>query len=105
MMATCHVSVTSRVTSHWPRAHGALTLRHAPPIVRRQRGNLARAHDTLDVTSRAWKVGMSRIRTLVVEDQPIARDRLVELLQSEPDVEVVGAADTGLDAVDGHPPA
>ena len=43
---------------------------------------------------------MSRIRTLVVEDQPIARDRLVELLQSEPDVEVVGAADTGLDAVD-----
>ena len=43
---------------------------------------------------------MSRIRTLVVEDQPIARDRLVELLQSEPDVEVVGAADTGLDAVE-----
>jgi two-component system LytT family response regulator len=43
---------------------------------------------------------MSRIRTLVVEDQPIARDRLVELLQSEPDVEVVGAAETGLDAVE-----
>ena len=43
---------------------------------------------------------MPPIRTLVVEDQPIARDRLVELLRAEPDVEVVGAADTGLDAVD-----
>jgi two-component system, LytTR family, response regulator len=43
---------------------------------------------------------MSPIRTLVVEDQPIARDRLVELLRSEPDIEVVGSADTGLDAVD-----
>ena len=43
---------------------------------------------------------MARIRTLVVEDQPIARDRLVELLRSEPDVEVVGVADTGPDAVE-----
>jgi two-component system LytT family response regulator len=43
---------------------------------------------------------MSRIRTLVVEDQPIARERLVELLSAEPDVEVVGAADSGLEAVD-----
>jgi two-component system, LytTR family, response regulator len=43
---------------------------------------------------------MSRIRTLVVEDQPIARERLVELLESEPDVEVVGATDNGVDAVE-----
>ena len=43
---------------------------------------------------------MSRIRTLVVEDQPIARDRLVELLQSETDVELVGVADSGAGAVD-----
>lgn len=43
---------------------------------------------------------MSRIRTLVVEDQPIARDRLVELLQSETDVELVGVAGSGADAVD-----
>jgi two-component system LytT family response regulator len=42
---------------------------------------------------------MSRIRTLVVEDQPIARDRLVELLQSETDVELVGVAGSGADAV------
>jgi two-component system LytT family response regulator len=43
---------------------------------------------------------MSRIRTLVVEDQPIARDRLVELLQAEADVELVGVADSGAEAVD-----
>ncbi len=42
---------------------------------------------------------MSPIRTLVVEDQPIARERLVELLQSEPDIEIVGATDSGTDAV------
>src|SRR6185503_674628 len=100
MMATWHVRVTSGVTSHWARAHGALTLRHAPPIVRRQRGNLARAQHVLTSPAARGRCGMSRIRTLVVEDQPIARDRLVELLHSEPDVEVVGAAETGLDAVD-----
>jgi two-component system LytT family response regulator len=43
---------------------------------------------------------MSRIRTLVVEDQPIARDRLVELLEAEADIELVAVADTGADAVD-----
>ena len=30
-----------------------------------------------------------RIRTVVVEDQPIARDRLVEMLRAEPDIDVV----------------
>ena len=43
---------------------------------------------------------MSRIRTLVVEDQPIARDRLVELLQRRARCRGGGAADTGPDAVD-----
>ncbi len=43
---------------------------------------------------------MSRIRTLVVEDQPMARERLVELLESEPDIEVVSAAGSGRDAVE-----
>ncbi len=43
---------------------------------------------------------MSRIRTLVVEDQPIARDRLVELLEAEPDVDVIGAVANGRDAVE-----
>ena len=43
---------------------------------------------------------MARIRTLVVEDQPIARQRLIELLESEPDIEVVAAAASGRDAVE-----
>jgi two-component system, LytTR family, response regulator len=43
---------------------------------------------------------MARIRTYIVEDHAMARDRLVELLAAEPDVEVAGATDSGLDAVD-----
>ena len=39
------------------------------------------------------------MRVLVVEDQPQARTRLVELVAAEPDVEVVGACATGLEAV------
>ncbi len=39
------------------------------------------------------------MRVLVVEDQPLARTHLVELLAAEPDVEVIGACATGVDAV------
>lgn len=39
------------------------------------------------------------IRTLVVDDQPVARDRLVGLLAEEPDVELVGTCATGAEAV------
>jgi two-component system, LytTR family, response regulator len=42
---------------------------------------------------------MGSIRTLVVEDQALARERLVELLSAETDVEVVAACGTGSDAV------
>jgi two-component system LytT family response regulator len=40
------------------------------------------------------------IRALVVDDQPLARDRLVTLLTAEPDVQVVGTAASGTDAID-----
>ena len=43
---------------------------------------------------------MPQIRTLVVEDQPIARDRLIELLTTEPDVDLVGTCVSGHEAVD-----
>lgn len=43
---------------------------------------------------------MARIRTLVVEDQALAREHLIELLESEPDVEVVGVSESGVEAVD-----
>jgi two-component system LytT family response regulator len=39
------------------------------------------------------------IRALVVDDQPMAVDRLVTLLTAEPDVEVVGTAMSGAEAV------
>ena len=40
-----------------------------------------------------------RIRTLVVDDEPPARQRLVGLLGDEPDIEIVGEAGTGSAAV------
>jgi two-component system LytT family response regulator len=40
-----------------------------------------------------------RIRVLVVEDEPLGKDRLLELLAEQPDVEVVGSAENGDEAV------
>jgi two-component system, chemotaxis family, protein-glutamate methylesterase/glutaminase len=40
------------------------------------------------------------IRVLVVEDSPTAREMLVSILSSDPDIEVVGTAQTGEEAVE-----
>ena len=40
-----------------------------------------------------------RIRTVVVEDQPLARERLVEMLAGEADVDVVASCASGVEAV------
>jgi len=42
---------------------------------------------------------MSKIRALVVDDEPMARDRVLSLLQHEDDVEVVGECGDGTQAV------
>src|SRR5687767_15890636 len=42
---------------------------------------------------------MSKIRALVVDDEPMARDRVLALLQHEEDVEVVGECGDGTQAV------
>ncbi len=42
---------------------------------------------------------MTKIRTLVVDDEPIARERILSLLQHEADVEVIGQCADGLQAV------
>src|SRR5262245_5006036 len=42
---------------------------------------------------------MTKIRTLVVDDEPIARARVVSLLQQEDDIEVVGECANGQQAV------
>ncbi|HJU91032.1 MAG TPA: LytTR family DNA-binding domain-containing protein [Gemmatimonadaceae bacterium] len=42
---------------------------------------------------------MSRIRTLIVDDEPLGRERLRTLLRAEPDVELVGECANGLEAV------
>ena len=41
-----------------------------------------------------------RVRTLLADDEPIARKRLVRLLEQEPDAELVAACGTGPEAVE-----
>ena len=43
---------------------------------------------------------MSPIRTLIVDDEPLARQGLRVLLEEEPDVEIVGECADGLEALD-----
>lgn len=43
---------------------------------------------------------MTRIRALIVDDEPLARERIRGLLGDEPDVEVCGECAHGLEAVD-----
>ncbi|HYE15723.1 MAG TPA: response regulator [Pyrinomonadaceae bacterium] len=40
-----------------------------------------------------------KLRTLVVDDEPLARKRILRLLGDEPDVEVIGECSDGLEAV------
>lgn len=42
---------------------------------------------------------MKQIRTLIVDDEPLARERLASLLSSEPDMEIVGQCRDGEEAV------
>ena len=54
-----------------------------------------------------WGDEMKKIRTLVVDDEPLARERLTSLLSAEADIEVVGQCRDGEEAVrsimDGSP--
>jgi two-component system LytT family response regulator len=42
---------------------------------------------------------VTKIRTLVVDDEPIARERILSLLEQESDVEVIGQCSDGVQAV------
>src|SRR5438093_1146336 len=42
-----------------------------------------------------------KIRALIVDDEPLARERLASLLASEDDIQVVGQCTNGLEAVAG----
>lgn len=41
-----------------------------------------------------------KTRTLIVDDEPLARERLRQLLQQEPDIELVGECSNGHEAID-----
>ena len=50
---------------------------------------------------------MQKIRTLVVDDEPIARARMVSLLREEADIELIGECSSGLQAktaIEAHSP-
>jgi two-component system, LytTR family, response regulator len=40
-----------------------------------------------------------KVRTIVVDDEPLARDRLIQLLRAEEDIEVIGEAANGREAI------
>ena len=42
---------------------------------------------------------MNKIRTLIVDDEPLARQRISLLLQAEPDIELLGECATGAEAL------
>ncbi len=42
---------------------------------------------------------MATIRTLIVDDEPLAREGIRGLLEKDPDIEIVGEAANGADAV------
>jgi two-component system LytT family response regulator len=42
---------------------------------------------------------MNKIRTLIVDDEPLARQRIAMLLKEEPDIEVLGECGTGAEAL------
>jgi len=42
---------------------------------------------------------MKKIRTLIVDDEPLARERLASLISTEPDLELVGQCRDGEEAV------
>ena len=42
---------------------------------------------------------MTKIKVLVADDEPLARERLTSLLSQEPDIEVVGQARDGEEAI------
>lgn len=41
-----------------------------------------------------------KIRTLIVDDEPLARERLRKLLEAEPAIEIAGECADGREAVD-----
>jgi two-component system LytT family response regulator len=43
---------------------------------------------------------MPPLRVLIVDDEPLARQRILDLLRHEPNVEIVGEADSGVRAVE-----
>ena len=46
------------------------------------------------------KTGSLRIRTLIVDDEQLARERLHTLLKDDPDIQIIGESSTGKEAIE-----
>ena len=68
----------------------------AAPLRRLRR----RAHAGAADTTRSGGAGRMTLRVVVADDEPIGRQRLVRLLQAEPDTDVVAACADGEEAVE-----
>jgi two-component system, LytTR family, response regulator len=49
---------------------------------------------------RLCRLKVSKIRALIVDDEPLARDRIREMLKEHPEIEVIGEARNGREAID-----
>jgi two-component system, LytTR family, response regulator len=57
------------------------------------------SYGTADARGTTWKVPTAPLRTLIVDDEPIARQVLLDELGSFADIEIAGEASNGNDAV------
>ena len=73
-----------------PQLHGAHGL---------ERSEAGSRQPALDPQPQSWNTDMKKIRTLVVDDEPLARERLTGLLFNEPDIEIVGQCRDGEEAI------
>jgi len=52
------------------------------------------------MSRRLCKLKVSKIRALIIDDEPLARDRIREMLKEHPEIEVIGEARNGREAID-----
>src|SRR4029079_11015222 len=103
--ASAHAPQSGRRPRQCPRtARASLPARPPSGVFQRQSGVPGHSRHSVyrrSLAGRADQSGcrMSKIRTLVVDDEPIARARVVSLLKEEADIEVIGECANGQQAM------
>ena len=91
------------VTRRRPSGRIGVHLRHGVRHRRKLLNSCGMSSDTGEHTPLATSPGgaenVTKIRTLIVDDEPMARERVLSLLQQQPDIEVVGECADGAQAL------